>query len=66
MRSRAVLFPIALSVRELCERLDHIHPSVIYSAIKKRELPVYRRGVKRLILIRDVHTWIEKTWIRES
>lgn len=63
MRQRR-LFPIALTVSELADSLG-IDRNVIYSAIKSKELAIFRRGVRRLIIVADAVQWIRETWKRE-
>ena len=55
------LFPIALSPQRLAQALE-VNPRVVMQAIKAKELPVYKLGLKRRVLIVDAVEWIREYW----
>lgn len=65
MRRTRSLYPVAMSVSECAEQL-HCERKVIYEACRHEGLPIYRRGVRRYLLTKDVLLWIRSTWKRED
>lgn len=60
-RQRRPIMPVAMNVALIAESIG-IRRADVYAAIKAGELgPVYRKGVRRLILTSDVIAWI-RTW----
>jgi hypothetical protein len=59
--NKSPLFPIALSASRLAQALD-INPRVVLAAIKAKELPVYKLGLKRRVLVGDAVEWIREYW----
>lgn len=60
---RTALFPIALSPTKLADCVG-VLPRVIADAIKTGDLPCYKRGTKRRVLVQDAVDWIKQTWER--
>ncbi len=63
MRQRQ-LYPIAVTVAELADSIG-VDSALIYTAIKLRRLPVFRVGVRRLILVEDAVSWLRENFKRE-
>lgn len=59
------LFPIATSPARLSECLG-LRRKVVDDAIKAGELPIYKHGAHRRVLIEDAVAWIRNTWKKEN
>lgn len=62
-RQRRPIMPLAMPVKLVAESLG-IDRNVVYAAVRNKELTVYCKGVRRLILTIDVIDWI-RTWKTE-
>lgn len=60
---RTSLYPIALSPAKLADCLG-VLPRVVADAIKLGDLPCYKHGTKRRVLVQDAVQYIKQHWRR--
>jgi hypothetical protein len=56
------LFPVALSPAQAADALGGIRPERVRDLIAEADVPVYRVGMRRLVLVADLVTAIRKHW----
>lgn len=58
------LWPLTLTISEAAAAL-HLQRRELYDAIRLDGLPLYRKGVRKFVLVADLVEWVRERWPRE-
>ena len=59
------IFPVAVTIAELAASMG-LDRNKISEAVRLQRLPIYRVGVKRLVIVQDAVEWLRRDFPRES